>query len=75
MSKLQSHIITIPFYSIERPSRSGVCISGNITIPVGRVIPQKNCETKCSCLTPPDVTCVQYSSCENIPLKTGKIIG
>ena len=41
-----------------------MCTLGNITVPAGAQIPTDDCQRKCSCVAPPDVTCVQFRDCE-----------
>ncbi|KAF2364755.1 VWFC domain [Trinorchestia longiramus] len=40
------------------------CRLGDIIAPRGESLPTDNCNLNCVCSTPPDFTCVQYTSCD-----------
>ncbi|KAK8392656.1 hypothetical protein O3P69_014824 [Scylla paramamosain] len=43
---------------------SAVCHLGDTRLTVGQVLGLTDCKIECRCVTPPELTCVQYRSCE-----------
>lgn len=41
-----------------------MCHLGDRRLAVGQVLGLTDCKIECRCVTPPELTCVQYRSCE-----------
>lgn len=59
----------------EEVDSATTCSLGDIAAPRGAQLATDNCNLNCVCNTPPDFTCVQYSSCTDAEaaLKAGKL--